>query len=106
MDFKKEYRTLATSLRAAPTEKFVLEGTAASYNHLSKDLGGFREKIAPGAFTRSLQAPDSDVIFTFNHGMKTDTVYGRTSAGTLVLRDDSVNLTWPTLIIYFGPPHH
>src|SRR5712672_955731 len=86
MKNKKEYRSLATSLRTEPTEKFTLVGTAASYNVLSKDLGGYRERLAPGCFTRSLQS-DADVLCLFNHGMKNDTVLGRSSNGTLTLTD-------------------
>jgi hypothetical protein len=90
----REFRTLASALRTEPTDKFVLTGTAASYNALSKDLGGFRERLVPGCFTRSLQSPDSDVVFTFNHGMKNDSVFGRTSAGTLQLTDSPQGLNF------------
>ncbi len=45
---------------------FTIEGLAAGYGVLSNDLGGFREKIAPGAFTRAL-AGAHDVKCLFQH---------------------------------------
>jgi HK97 family phage prohead protease len=87
-----EIRTVATALRAASSAEFKLEGTACSYNALSKDLGGFVERIAPGAFSRSL-ASGEDVICTFNHSP--DKVLGRLKNGTLKLKDspDSLNFS-------------
>jgi HK97 family phage prohead protease len=93
MAIKKEFRSTAHSLRAAGTDKFVLQGTAASYNVLSKPLGDFRERIAPGAFTRSLKSGD-DIICSFNHGVKSDVVLGRTGAGTLTLEDSARGLNF------------
>ena len=84
MSNKTEIRTIGASLRAAANGRFEINGTAASYNALSKDLGGFREQIAPGAFTRSLQSGD-DVKCLFNHDA--NQVLGRTQNGTLVLND-------------------
>lgn len=91
MDNKREFRSMATSLRTAPSERFVLEGTAASYNCLSKDLGGFRERIAPGCFTRALASGD-DVHCLFNHNA--DAVLGRTANGTLKLIETPRGLTF------------
>ncbi|MCP4539810.1 MAG: HK97 family phage prohead protease [Chloroflexi bacterium] len=65
----------------------VIFGYAAVFNSLSHDLGGFREKIAPGAFTESL-ADDPDVSARIQHAGGVTTV-GRTRSGTLkVWQDD------------------
>jgi HK97 family phage prohead protease len=84
MSNKTEIRTIGASLRAAANGRFEINGTAASYNVLSKDLGGFRERIAPGAFTRSLQSGE-DVKCLFNHDA--NQVLGRLANGTLTLND-------------------
>jgi HK97 family phage prohead protease len=84
-----ERRYLVAELRIAGDESDpVIEGYAAVYNKLSEDLGGFREKIKPGAFRKSLKR--SDTVMLFNH----DPNYplGRVSAGTLELKEDSRGL--------------
>jgi len=65
----------------------TLTGTAPPYGILSVDLGGFREKFAPGAFGDSLSG---DVISTFEHDGRM--ILGRTSAGTLRLEDQKKGL--------------
>ena len=64
------------------------------YNSVSSDLG-FREVIAPGAFARTLDDPDADVLGFWNHN--SDMPLGRRSAGTLDLDDDDDGL-WAELI--------
>jgi HK97 family phage prohead protease len=82
-----ELRTMRTEVRA--TNDFALEGRAASYNVRSQNLGGFVETIAPGAFTKSLNA-NPDVKCTFNHDP--NHVLGRTKSGTLTLTDSAGGL--------------
>ena len=71
-----------------------ITGHAAVFDKLSQDLGGFREKIAPGAFRSSIKG---DVRALFNHNP--DFILGRTKAGTLALEEDrkglSVDITPP-----------
>jgi len=85
-----EKRFLATEVRAKKNgDKRTITGYAARYNVLSCDLGGFRERIASGAFKRILSA-NPDVVCLFNHS--DSAVLGRTTAGTLRLSEDSRGL--------------
>ncbi len=84
-----ETRTaLAGSIRANES-KFQITGIAAAYNTLSQNLGGFREKISPGAFSRSLRT-GADVKCLMNHDASH--ILGRTKSGTLVLSDSPEGL--------------
>lgn len=62
-------------------------GYAAVFNSLSVEIYGFREKIAPGAFTASL---GDDVRALWDHN--TGFVMGRTKSGTLRLAEDATGL--------------
>jgi len=57
------------------------------FDKLSDNLGGFREKIDPGAFADVLK---DDVRALFNHD--SNIVLGRTAAGTLKIKQDSEGL--------------
>ncbi len=77
-------------LRAAgddPDAPPVIVGYAAVFNALSEDLHGFREKIDPGAFAKTMGA---DVRALFNHNA--DIVLGRTRSKTLLLEQDNKGL--------------
>jgi HK97 family phage prohead protease len=67
----------------------TLSGIAIPYNRLSvnpiEGLPNIKERILPGAF-RSSVGSGSDIFMLWNHEMKY--VFGRTSAGTLKLKDD------------------
>ncbi len=86
----KELRTLvAQELRATGSDKQPrIEGYAATFSGIA-DLGGFKEKIAPGAFTRTL-ADGDEVVFLVDHNPSA--ILGRLSAGTLRLQQDSKGL--------------
>lgn len=64
-------------------------GYAAVFNSWSENLGGFREKIAPGAFTRSLKSRN-EIRMYLNHN--TDFVLASRRAGTLRLTEDAHGL--------------
>jgi uncharacterized protein len=83
---------------ARPIEKRVatlkpeggkLVGYAAVFGPLSEDLGGFRERVAPGAFDASL-ADDTDIRALVDHD--TSKVIGRRSSGTLRVATDERGL--------------
>lgn len=66
-----------------------LAGYAAVFGSLSLNLGGFREKIQKGAFTRSIKE-GADVRALLNHDA--NYVLGRTTSKTLVLSEDDKGL--------------
>ncbi len=77
-------------IRVAGNGSPVIHGHAAVFDSLSRDLGGFREKISPGAFRESFDHNDNDPVALFNH--HPNHVLGRKSAGTLRLHEDSRGL--------------
>ncbi len=87
-----ERRSLSASLRSSKDDdddSLQLTGLAAAYNSPSKDLGGFIETIAPGAFKRCLKNRD-DVRALYNHDSAK--VLGRVQNNTLVLNDSAEGL--------------
>lgn len=87
---EKETRAFPVRLevRAREGESDAITGYAAVFNALSEDLGGFRERIAPGAFARSIA--QNDVRALWDHDPKY--VLGRNKAGTLALEEDETGL--------------
>jgi len=87
---KKEVRFIKVQeLRVKKTDdKTTLSGYAAVFNSLSENLGGFREKIDPGAFANALKKSDCRALF--NHD--SNFVLGRQSAKTLRLKEDDKGL--------------
>jgi hypothetical protein len=88
-----ERRTLGTELRAEKSgeDLYQIRGYAATFNSPSKDLGGFREVVAKGAFKRALKEKQ-DVKALFNHSA--DRVLGRVGNGTLELAEDERGLSF------------
>jgi HK97 family phage prohead protease len=87
---KREFRFVNAELRTERSgDKRKLTGYAAKYNTKSEDLGGFRETIKPGAFTRAI-SEKQDVRFLINHDP--NLVLGRTTSGTLQLNEDTTGL--------------
>jgi HK97 family phage prohead protease len=87
----REIRTLPVrELRIVPesTNPAKLVGYASVFNVWSEDLGGFRERFLPGAFTNVLK--DADVRALINHNPTL--ILGRTKANTLSLRQDDTGL--------------
>lgn len=89
---EKEIRTWRLDeieVREADGDGPLIVGYAAVFNQLSENLGGFRERIAPGAFRESLAAGD-DVRALWEHDPQY--VLGRNVAGTLTLAEDRQGL--------------
>ena len=64
---EREVRAVPVEVRAETKDgKLVLEGAAITYGRWSLDLGGFVERIAPGAFERSIAGTD-DLMLLWNH---------------------------------------
>jgi hypothetical protein len=68
----------------------IMAGHIAVFNQWSVDLGGFKERVLPGAFSESLA--EDDVLSSINHNL--DKLLGRTSSGTLRLVEDDVGLAF------------
>jgi uncharacterized protein len=88
-----ERRTIATEVRASKGDngELFISGYASVFNTESHDLGGFREVVAPGAFTRSIKEK-RDVKALFNHDA--NYVLGRSKNGTLTLAQDEKGLQY------------
>lgn len=90
MPMKLERRiTPDAGLRAKKGDTPGISGHAAVFNQLSEDLGGWRERIMPGAFAENL-AQNPDVRALFNHDP--NQVLGRTKSKTLRLKEDDQGL--------------
>lgn len=76
-------------VRQHSTGGAVIEGHAAVFNRLSRNLGGFVEQIDPAAFDKTL-ADNPDVRALINHDPSH--LLGRTRSGTLRLSKDNIGL--------------
>jgi len=90
MNKEREVRTFTLDDIEVRSEddKSKIKGHAAVFDKLSEDLGGFREKIASGAFAKTIKK--SDIRALFNHDP--NYVLGRNKAGTLTLEEDEKGL--------------
>lgn len=86
-----EQRTFTgVELRAeSQGDELALAGYACSFNQLSRDLGGFREQVAPGAFKRSIERGD-DCKALLNHDP--NNILGRRKNNTLKVSEDERGL--------------
>ena len=86
---KQERRTLHSEFRVEQREdgKKLIRGHAAVFNS-ETDLGWFRERIAPGAFSESIGKDDVRALFNHDENF----ILGRNKAGTLTMREDERGL--------------
>lgn len=84
-----------TVRRNADGSSRSISGTAVVWGALSEDLGGFRERIAKGAFTKSLRN-NPDVLMYFGHD--SNRILGRVSSGTLSLKETDLGLVFTCLL--------
>src|SRR5690349_22655799 len=78
----------ATELRAALGTSPRIVGHAAVFTQLSEDLGGFREKIAPGALADTIK--NAVIRALWNHDPNSP--LARSKNGTLKLSEDNTGL--------------
>lgn len=78
-------------VRRNPDGRPVIHGYAAVFHSWSVDLGGFIERIRPGAFSRVIRE-QQDVRALVGHD--TSLVLGRTKSGTLSIAEDDHGLAF------------
>jgi HK97 family phage prohead protease len=89
MNIEKRYNPMPVEVRKQDNGGRIVRGYAAVFEQLSVNLGGFREKIARGAFENVLT---DDVVALFNHDM--NHVLARTISNTLKLEVDDKGLIY------------
>lgn len=87
---ERRFTKLTVELRAK--ESGSIGGYAAVFNRLSRNLGGFVEKVAPVAFNDSRGRDWPDVVARFNHD--DGFVLGTSGSGSLTLRVDDTGLDY------------
>ena len=70
-------------------------GYGAVFGRLSKNLGGFVERVDPGAFNQAKLDGWPNVVARYNHDP--NMVLGTTASGTLHLRTDNIGLDYDVL---------
>ena len=93
IDMENRYLQMHDMQTRNESDDLYLEGYFAVYGDVYQVWDGATESIAPGAFNDSIHG---DVRALYNHN--DDLILGRTSAGTLSLRDDSHGL-WGSIKI-------
>lgn len=88
---ERRFTSVAVEVRAG-SDKQIIGGYAAKFDRHSQNLGGFVERIAPGAFNKSRGNGWPGVIARYNHD--DNMVLGTIGGGTLRLGVDEVGLTY------------
>lgn len=90
MTVERRYTRDDVELRAENGKPKQMAGYAAKFDTLSQNLGGFVERIAPGAFSKTLT--EADVKALFNHDA--NLLLGRSKSGTLRMEEDETGLRY------------
>ena len=90
---ERVFTKVRVEVRASAAEKRTIGGYAAKFAPaVSQNLGGFKERIAPGFFNRSRADGWPDVLARYNHD--DNMLLGTTGAGTLRLGIDDIGLDY------------
>lgn len=97
IEAERRFTVVRVEARAADEGKRTIGGYAAKFNKFSQNLGGFRERLAAGVFSRaqSQQWPGFDgsgVLARYNH--EDDALLGTTASGSLRLSIDNEGLLY------------
>lgn len=90
MTVERRYVTEVVTVRSEDGQPRMV-GYALKFNRLSQNLGGFVERVAPGAVAKSL-GDQLDVLARYQHA--DEYLLGRVSAGTLRLSADDTGLQY------------
>jgi HK97 family phage prohead protease len=88
---ERRYTSVPVEVRAG-SEKMMIGGYAAKFERMSQNLGGFVERIAPGAFNKSRGDGFHGAVARHNHD--DNMVLGTIAGGTLRLSVDNVGLMY------------
>ena len=91
MTIERRFAPTEFEVRQHATGGAVIQGHAAVFNRMSRNLGGFVEQIDPSAFDKTL-ADDPDVRALINHDPTH--LLGRTRSGTVRLSKDTTGLAY------------
>ena len=89
---EKRYFNIDTRTEKRDDGSTTITGHAAMFNNLSSDLGGFREIIAPNAFSDALKDKNLDCRCLINHDA--NLILGRSTSGTLRLEETEKGLQY------------
>jgi len=89
MDYERRSATGTVEVHADESGSMAV-GYASVFDSTSHNLGGFVERVAPGAFKKTLG--EQDVVGLWNHDQSA--LLGRVSAGTLRLEEDGHGLRY------------
>jgi hypothetical protein len=78
-----------------------ISGYGVVWNSLSEDMGNWKEKIAPGAFTESLKTINPDPLILYSHDDAS--ILGRVSSGTATVQEDSTGVRFTCKLPDTGP---